>query len=193
MPSLQRATHVVQPSRSWSDRRPDTDQRADEALALAVEAADVLVRNATRTRCYRLRHQRQAKLDTALGCRLSSVPGRGLDDAVRLAFNAACVPLTWRSIEPVESGLPVGRRRRRRLPGRLDRNLRVFAGPLIDFSEAGLPDYVRKLATDPVAFKSLMCDYVETVVTRYRGKISRWLITSGANGSIDPRACPRRT
>src|SRR5262245_9727123 len=28
-----------------------------------------------------------------------------------------------------------------------------------------------------------MCDYVETAVSRYRGKVSRWLVTSGANGS----------
>ena len=28
---------------------------------------------------------------------------RGIDDAFRLSFNAACVPLTWRSIEPIES------------------------------------------------------------------------------------------
>jgi len=177
---LQQATHAFTES-VMGEESPEADQRADEALALAVEAADALVQR-YQEQVYRLRHQRQAKFDTALGCRISSVPPRGLDDVVRLAFNSACVPLTWGAIEPTESdyrwsGADAA------VAWAADRNLRLFAGPLIDFSEAGLPEYVRKLTADPVSFKSLMCDYVETVVTRYRGKVSRWLITAGANGS----------
>ncbi len=61
--------------------------------------------------------------------------------------------------------------------------MRVVAGPLVDFSPDGLPDYVRRLGGDPITLKSLMCDYVETVVNRYRGKVSQWSVTTGACGS----------
>jgi hypothetical protein len=156
------------------------DRRADEALAAAFEAADALVVK-YQDQVFRIRRQRQTKLDTALACRISSPPPPGLDDAFCLSFNSACVPLTWRSIEPAESDYRWAEADAA-VAWATDRNLRVFAGPLVDFSAGGLPEYVRHLANDPVTLRSLMCDYIETVVTRYRGKVTRWLITTGANG-----------
>jgi hypothetical protein len=177
---LQRTTHLF--GEALLDMpAPAADRRADESLALGFEAADLLVRK-YQDQVFRLRHQRQAKFDTAIGCGISAPPPRGIDDVCRLAFNAVCVPLTWRQIEPTEAGYQWAEADAA-IAWANDRNLRVFAGPLVDFGETGLPDYVRRLADDPVALKSLMQDYVETVVNRYRGKVSRWLVTSGANGS----------
>lgn len=177
---LRRATRVFG-SALLEDTADAADRQADEALAIAHEAADLLVRK-YEDQVYRLRHQRQPKLDTALGCRLGAAPAKGIDDAYRLAFNTACVPLTWRSIEPTESGYQWADADAA-VQWAESRNLCVVAGPLIDFSAHGLPDYVLKLRGEPLSFKSLMCDYVETVVARYRGKVTRWLITTGANGS----------
>ena len=177
---LDRATHAFGKA-LLEGPDPAADRTADEALAVAHEAADALVRR-YEDQVFRLRHQRQVKLDSALGCRVGTVPGRGIDDAFRLAFNAACVPLTWRTIEPTESGYRWDEADAV-INWATDRNLRVVAGPQIDFSDAGLPDFVRKLRGEPLSFKSLMCDYVETVVSRYRGKVTRWQITAGANGS----------
>jgi Glycosyl hydrolase family 10 len=160
---------------------PAADRAADEALALAHEAATLMVRR-YEEQVFRLRHQRQLKLETTLGCRIVAVPPRGIDDAFRLSFNTACVPLTWRSIEPIESSYRWDEADAV-VDWALERNLRVFAGPLIDFSDNSLPDFVLKLRGEPLSFKSLMCDYVETVVNRYRGKVTRWQITSGANGA----------
>jgi hypothetical protein len=159
------------------------DQHADAALAASFEAADALVLK-YQDQVFRIRRQRQPKLDTGLGCRISAVPPAGLDDVFRLSFNAACIPLTWRSIEPTESDYRWADADAA-IAWANDRNLRVFAGPLVDFSTGGLPDYVRRLGDDPVALKSLMCDYVETVVARYRGKVTKWLVTAGANGPTD--------
>jgi len=177
---LDRATHAFGEA-LLDAATPAGDRRADEALAAAFQAAGLLVRR-YQDQVFHLRHQRQAKFDTALGCRVGVVPARGLDDVFRLAFNAACVPLTWRATEPTESGYRWAEADAA-VAWALDRNLRVFAGPLIDFSADGLPDFVLRQDADPVLLKSLMCDYVETVVTRYRGKVSRWLVTAGANGS----------
>lgn len=179
---LARATHAFGEA-IMAGADPEGDRRAADALAGAFEAADVLVRR-YQDQVFRLRHQRQPRLDTALGCRLAAAPGPGLSDAYRLAFNAVCLPLTWRGVEPAESDYQWAEADAT-VAWAAARGLRVYAGPLIDFGPAGLPDYVRRLGGDPVAFKSLMCDYVETVVSRYRGKVSRWLITAGANGAPD--------
>ncbi|HJZ92584.1 MAG TPA: endo-1,4-beta-xylanase, partial [Gemmataceae bacterium] len=160
---------------------PASDRPADAALADAFEAADLLVRKYV-DQVFRLRHQRQPRFDTAFGCRLTAPPVRGLDDAFRLSFNAACVPLTWRLIEPTESGYQ-WEQADAAIAWAADRNLPVYAGPLIDFSDAGFPDYVLNGDGDPITLKSLISDYVGTVAARYRGKVSRWLISSGANGS----------
>lgn len=177
---LGRATRALTESVMEGDT-PDGDQRGDLALAAAFEAADALIQR-YQDQVFRLRHQRQLKLDTALGCRLSAPPPTGLDDVFRLAFNTACVPLTWRMIEPTESDYNWAEADAA-IDWAIDRKLRVCAGPLIDFSEAGLPDFARRLGSDPITLKSLMCDYVETAISRYRGKVSRWLITTGASGA----------
>lgn len=154
---------------------------ADEALALAHEAADVLVRR-YEEQVFRIRHQRQPRLDAVIGCRTAAVPTPGLGDSFRTAFNTACVPLTWRLIEPTESNYR-WEEADATVAWAAERGLAVCAGPLIDFRDHGLPDYVLRLRGEPLSFKSLMCDYVETVVSRYRGRVSRWLVTAGANGS----------
>ena len=177
---LHRATHVFGSAILEEDVNP-ADLQADEALAIAHEAADLLVRR-YEDQVYRLRHQRQAKLDTAFGCRVGAAPPRGVDDAFRLAFNTACVPLTWRAVEPAESNYRWAEADAA-VNWAASRNLRVHAGPLIDFSGFGMPDFVQNLRGEPLSLRSLMCDYVETVVSRYRGKVTRWLITTGANGS----------
>jgi Glycosyl hydrolase family 10 len=177
---LHRATNMFGSS-ILEDTFQSADRQADEALAIAHEAADSLVRR-YEEQVFRLRHQRQPRLDTALGCRIGAVPPRGIDDAYRLAFNAAYVPMTWRSIEPTESGYR-WTEADATINWAASRNLPLFAGPLIDFSANGLPEYVLKLRGEPLSFKSLMSDYVETVVGRYRGKVTRWLITAGSNGS----------
>lgn len=159
----------------------ESDEWASEALGIAYKAAEVLVTR-YRDQVFQFRHQRQPKLDTLLGCRLVSVPPSGLDDAYRLSFNSAVVPCTWREIETGQSNYDWSG------PDAVvawskSRGLTVTGGPVIDFSPKGLPDYVLRSAPDAIALKSLMCDFVETVVSRYRGTINRWVIATGACGS----------
>lgn len=155
--------------------------RATEALSLAFSAAEEVV-GVYQEQVYRMRHLRQPKFDSTLGCRLARVPARGLDDVFRLTFNTVCVPLTWRQIEPAEASFKWDDADAT-INWAAERNFRVHAGPLIDFSERGLPDYVLRGDNDPVTLKSLVCDYVETVINRYRGKVNKWVITVGSNGS----------
>jgi hypothetical protein len=178
--TLTRATHTFSESLLDADGAAG-DRLAGESLAGAHKAAELLV-GRYEDQVFRLRHLRQPKFDTALGCRIAGVPPRGLDDVFRLTFNDACVPLTWRATETSESDYRWADADAA-VAWATDRSLRVSAGPLIDFSPGGLPDFVLNQEADPVLLRSLMCDYVETVVTRYKGKVSRWLVTAGANGT----------
>jgi hypothetical protein len=59
----------------------------------------------------------------------------------------------------------------------------VVAGPLIDFSQAMVPDWLWVWEGDLSSISSFMCDYVETVINRYRGRIRSWQLTAASNCS----------
>ena len=61
------------------------------------------------------------------------------------------------------------------------KNLRITAGPLIDFSHSGLPDWLWLWEGDLPSLSSFMCDYVETAVGRYRKQVRRWHLTAASN------------
>lgn len=162
--------------------RPESDRLANQSLTYSLDAVNQLI-HVYQDQVFQLRHHCQGKLDSVFGCGIRLPPPPSLDDAFRLTFNTANVPLTWRIIEPSESDYRWAESDAA-IDWAIERNLHVHAGPLIDFSPHGLPNFVRRLGNDLVTLKSLMCDYVETVVNRYRGKVTRWSISSGANGTI---------
>ena len=77
---------------------PDATRLADEALVKAHFAAHQLVA-AYVAQVFRVRHHRQPRLDTQLGCRLQSAPPADTA-AFSQAFNAVAIPLAWSEIEP---------------------------------------------------------------------------------------------
>jgi hypothetical protein len=157
------------------------DVSAGMALQTALTASETLARQYTE-QVFRLRLGRGGKLDVSWGCRVCEPPAKGMDDVFRLSFNTVNVPLSWRDIEPTQSNYN-WESADATVQWARDRGFNVAAGPLLDFSPGGLPDWVAKGDNDPVSLKSLVCDYIDTVVSRYRGRINRWLVSTGANGS----------
>jgi len=156
---------------------------ARATLAAAGAAASHLVAEYT-GHLLQARHERLPKLDTSLGARLNGSVPPAASPAVTASLNSAVLPLTWRTIEPTESNY-----RWETADTALawaERNgLRVTAGPLIDFSQRGLPDWLWLWEGDLQSLASFMCDYVETAVGRYRGRIRRWQLSAAANlGSV---------
>ncbi len=153
---------------------------AQEALAAAYRAADGLVRVYV-DQVFEVRQQRQPQLDTVLGTRLGTVllpdETAGL---LHAACNGVCLPFTWRDIEPVESDYHWGPHDAV-LDWAEDQGYTVSAGPLIDFSLARLPDWLVLWDRDLPSLASFMCDYVETAVRHYRGRIRSWQLTAASN------------
>jgi hypothetical protein len=158
----------------------EASKHAQNALDLAYETAEHLV-GAYVAQVFHIRHQRQARLDSTLGCRLGPTPPPP-DFATQLtsAFNSVCLPLSWSSIESEE-----GSYRWDESDALVDwahqHKLDVSAGPLIDFSSAQLPAWLWSWEHDLPHLAAFTCKFVETVVRRYRSRIRRWQLTAASN------------
>ncbi len=90
------------------------------------------------------------------------------------------MPLTWADVEPTEAEYhwePFDHV----LAWAEGRDLTITGGPLIDFSAARLPQWLWLWERDLQSVASFMCDYVETVIKRYRGRVHTWQLTTASN------------
>jgi hypothetical protein len=155
-------------------------EHAERALALGYQTAEQLVQLYTE-QVFQVRHQRQPRLDTALGCRLrASTPQGEPARALARACNSVTLPFAWNEIEPVEADYrwePYDAL----LEWATGHELSLVAGPLIDFSTHRLPDWLWLWERDLQSLASFMCDYVETAIKRYREHIRCWQLTAASN------------
>lgn len=154
--------------------------QAQIVLDLAYQAAEQLVQ-AYVSQVFHIRHQRQARLDTTLACRLGTmVPPLNLGVPLASAFNSVCLPLSWNTIEKEEATY-----RWDEADALVDwaqkQKLTISAGPLIDFSSARLPAWLWSFEGDLPSLGAFMCKFVETAVRRYRQRIRRWQLTAASN------------
>jgi hypothetical protein len=157
----------------------DADADALAALELAYRAGNDLARVYV-DQMFRARHQRQPKLDTVLGLRLNGPVPPAAADAVAAAVNGVALPMTWKAVEPTESQYN-WEAVDAQLAWAVAKGLRVTAGPLIDFSPYGLPDWLWLWEGDLPSLASFMCDYVETAVGRFHRHVRRWHLTAASN------------
>jgi hypothetical protein len=156
------------------------NQHAQAALDLGYRTAEELVHIYVR-QMFEARHQRQPRLDTALGCCVGGVPlAAAQADALFPACNTLCLPFTWKEVEPAEASY-CWEPYEALLKLALDRGLTVHGGPLIDFSASHLPDWLWLWERDLSSIASFMCDYVETTVKRYCQHIRSWQLCTASN------------
>jgi hypothetical protein len=161
---------------------PAAGPEAQGALGRAFAAAAALV-SVYIDQVFEVRHQRQPRLDTHLGCRLgTTVPGTELTGVLSGAFNTVCLPLTWGDVQPSETDY-CWQPHDALLGWAQAGGFQVVAGPLIDFSPARLPDWLWLWERDLPSLAGFLCEYVETVVRRYRGRIRTWQLTAAGNSA----------
>lgn len=155
-------------------------ENAQQALETGFHSAEQLVR-AYMDQVLHIRHQRQPSLETGLGCRVYPGPWvKEQEKAFTETFNTISVPMSWALIEPREN--EVNWQPFDDLVNWATRNqLQVVAGPLIDFSGRGLPDWLWEKDTDLLSLCGYLSDYVGMVVQRYHGVVRTWQITAGSN------------
>jgi Glycosyl hydrolase family 10 len=160
---------------------PDADAEDEAALALAqaFRAGDSLV-EAYVNQVFQVRHQRQPRLETALGCGLAAPVEGPQADALTETFNTAYLPFPWPRIEPSE-----GEARWEEQDTLVDwaegRGLSLVGGPLVDFSLAGLPGWLWLWERDRSSVASFICEHVHATVTRYQQRIRTWVVSAAVN------------
>jgi hypothetical protein len=184
-PTLPQAIHEATLSfgRATASTQPaEATRHAQMALAQACHAGDELV-NAYIHQVFQVRHQRQTHLDTTLGIRLgSAAPQPPLQDELRAACTTVCVPMTWATVEPVEAEFH-WEAQDALLDWATQGGYHVVGGPLIDCAAGRLPNWLWLWEKDLASIASFMCDFVETAVKRYKGRIRTWQLTAGANNN----------
>jgi len=159
-------------------------QLAAEALTFAFEAAEILALSYS-TQALAGRLQRFGSLPASVGCELhGTVPEPDTDELFTAAFNAATVAVPWRTIEAVEGEYnwdAIDRQLEWCERQRPDQRLLVRGGPLIDLGPDGLPEWLSRWEHDVFNLRSFVCDFVETAISRYVGRIRIWEVAARAN------------
>ncbi len=153
---------------------------AQEAIIKECQAAEIMMRSYIAQRL-EVRHRQYPQLPTVLGCSLGDSPlGPQQQQQFLAAFGGAAVPLQWRCIEPEE-----GDYRWETYDAHVDwamaNNLLLRGGPLIDLSPNGLPKWLAQWEHDYWNLQSFVCDFIETVMSRYQGRIRIWEIAARPN------------
>ncbi len=155
---------------------PEADATAILVLERSFGLANRLVRMYTE-QVLATRHHECGKLESRWAARYTSAP---TGDTYAKTFNAASVFFRWRDIEPSESDY-----RWAEMDAAIDfataRGLPITIGPVLDISTGMLPDWAAGWGSDLPTLAAFMCDYLETVIARYRDRVRRWVICSGFN------------
>jgi hypothetical protein len=153
---------------------------ADQAIAKACAAADSLARSYIEQRL-RVRLKRTPQLPVSFGCNVNCEQTvQQLGDTFCEAFNAAAIPIEWTSVEKHEGEYDWDDFDRL-VDWCSERRLLMKAGPLLDFSPNGLPKWLEQWGHDFFNLQSFLCDFVETAISRYSGRIRFWEVTSRVN------------
>lgn len=128
------------------------------------------------------REEEEGKLPTRLTARYTSPPAGIATQEYGHAFNAARIGFRWRDVEPVESqydweGVEAAVAYAR-ITGRP-----ITFGPVIDLSAGMLPAWAAGWDGDLQTLAAFMCDYLETLIGRFRNHIRRWVVCAGFNQS----------
>jgi hypothetical protein len=153
---------------------------AQRAITRECQAAEILMRSYIGQRL-EVRHRQYQRLPTILGCSLGDSPLAPAQYAQFLdAFGGAAIPLQWRWIEP-EEGDYRWETYDAHVDWAIENKLLVRGGPLVDLSANGLPKWLSQWEHDYWNLQSFVCDFIETVMARYVGRIRIWEIVARPN------------
>lgn len=155
----------------------DNGSASLESIRLTHEAIDQLTHLYTKQRIT-YRQQRTQNFPMFVGCRLSEPPIH--EEYFLESFNAAMISTRWSDLEP-EDGSYDWDQLDKIVDWAVDRRLSVIGGPLLDLSVDRFPEWIAPWKTDLVNLDSFTADFVETVVSRYVGRIRHWEVVCGAN------------
>lgn len=162
------------------DKPNQASEIADRSLQLACQAAQRLVDDYCRQRRGEIRAQ-SSHLPVSLGCSLAAMrPDGSWEPSFHDAFDAAAVSIPWRNIEPTE-GEYDWELSDAQMEWCAGQRLLALGGPLLDLAPDGLPQWLEQWEGDLPNLQSFLCDFIETAMSRYVGKIRIWEVCARVN------------
>ena len=169
-----------------TDRPEACIDAARASLESASHAGDLVV-DAYTAQILQSRLASTSRLATHLACVLD-VPPQQLPATTEWSstFNMCHLSATWKQIAPSE-----GQYRWDLLDAQLSwcrsKGLTFEVGPLIEFRQGCLPDWVWLFEADCDTISGLAADFVREVVQRYRGRVPLWHVVHRAGQRRDSR------
>ncbi|MCS7032917.1 MAG: endo-1,4-beta-xylanase, partial [Phycisphaerae bacterium] len=155
---------------------------ADRSLSLAVDLSEQLA-NFHGELLLNRRRANGAIPRHVFGCRVdSTIQNQRYKDTLTDQFDFAVLPMSWRQLQPEEDTFVtepvdewVEQLSRKRVP--------IIAGPLVDLSDGGMPDWSFIWEHDFDTLRELAYEFVQKVVHRYRKAVSIWNVVAGLHTS----------
>ncbi len=117
---------------------------------------------------------------TQIGC---TVQPAVFSDALARVVGGSCdfvtVPMRWIDMEPTEGKYSFAKTDKWIEWAVRTAKLPVHAGPLIDFRDICVPEWLYIWENDYETLRELVYEHVKTIVTRYRRTVNRWTVCSG--------------
>ena len=175
-------TALAKFSHAVTEPLDDQGRAAEESIRAALDAGQLLAAAYT-DQAIASRRRATGRLPSLLAGELAHA---GMEEATArmflAAFNVAWVPLYWRDVEASEGEFDWADCDRR-LDWCRAQGLRTCVGPLVQFDDRGLPDWVYLWDDDFESMLTAAGQFVEAAVKRYRGKVDLWHCASKANTS----------
>jgi GH35 family endo-1,4-beta-xylanase len=164
---------------SSQDDPASASQVAGDALVHACRAAEILSQ-AFSQQALAGRQQRYPQLPTSLGSEIGPEISTEQGDLFCAAFNAVSIPIRWTRVEQ-EEGTYNWDAVDRQIAWAEQHRLILRGGPLIDIGPGGLPAWLANWEHDFFNLQSFVCDFVETAIARYIGRIRWWEVATRFN------------
>lgn len=157
-------------------------KHAEAALRAALTASEMLVA-AYSEQAINVRRRNGGKLASLL---IGDLGNNLLDDYTArqflLTFNAAEVPIRWRTLEMTE-GRYSWTNTDKQIEWCRTHGLKVFAGPLLMLDPLALPDWLYLFEDDFESVLDFVTAFVRKAVERYRGKVDYWICAGRVNAT----------
>jgi Glycosyl hydrolase family 10 len=151
---------------------------ADQSLRISVDLAEELAVFHSELLLHRRRTAGNVSKHV-FGCRVdSTIQNQKYKETLAENFDHAVLPMSWKQLAPEEGTFETGA-----LDDWVDllakKRVPIIAGPLVDLSETGLPDWMFIWEHDFDTVRELAYEFVQKLVARYRKSVSVWNVVAG--------------
>jgi hypothetical protein len=172
------ATTMLAKAATAQDNLADSQSHAEEAIRLALDAADTLSQDYAE-QVLAIRRSQQAASSLLLGARLATPPTGEAAARYLSLFNMAVIGIHWPDVEPRQGAFQWDAVDKL-LNWAHEQSLRVCMGPLLAMDKHLLPDWLF-LDDGFEEVQASVLKFIEAVVKRYRGKVNLWHATARMN------------